>query len=105
MWFSPKRFQTKKADRPYVRSKPTSAWAGHPSKRIWHCRPICRRVSSGFGRRRGWLNHLGTAPLGNAALLNAESIKKLITDGVKCTSAVCVLIGTETWGQRWVRYE
>jgi len=38
-------------------------------------------------------------------LESLESIKRLITDGVKYTSAVCVLIGTQTWGRRWVRYE
>ena len=35
----------------------------------------------------------------------AEAIKRLIKDGVDRTSAVCVLIGTESWSRRWVRYE
>lgn len=34
-----------------------------------------------------------------------EALKKLIREGVQYTSAVCVLIGSETWGRRWVRYE
>ena len=34
-----------------------------------------------------------------------EALKQLIRDGVKRTSVVCVLIGTHTWGRRWVRYE
>jgi MTH538 TIR-like domain (DUF1863) len=34
-----------------------------------------------------------------------ESLKQLIRDGVQHTSAVCVLIGSETWSRRWVRYE
>jgi hypothetical protein len=34
-----------------------------------------------------------------------EALKQLIRDGVKQTSAVCVLIGTHTWGRPWVRYE
>jgi MTH538 TIR-like domain (DUF1863) len=33
------------------------------------------------------------------------SLKQLMRDGVSYTSAVCVLIGTETWSRRWVRYE
>jgi hypothetical protein len=38
-------------------------------------------------------------------LENPESIKTLIRDGVQYTSAVSVLIGTETWQRRWVKYE
>jgi hypothetical protein len=34
-----------------------------------------------------------------------EAVKRLIREGVEFTSAVCVLIGTETWLRRWVRYE
>jgi Thoeris protein ThsB, TIR-like domain len=38
-------------------------------------------------------------------LEDAESLKNLIRDGEKYTSAVCVLVGSETWSRRWVRYE
>lgn len=34
-----------------------------------------------------------------------ESLKSLIRDGVEHTSAVCVLVGADTWSRRWVRYE
>jgi Thoeris protein ThsB, TIR-like domain len=34
-----------------------------------------------------------------------ESLKELIRKGVDYTSAVCVLVGSETWSRRWVRYE
>lgn len=34
-----------------------------------------------------------------------EAVKRLIREGVEYTSAVCVLIGTETWLRQWVRYE
>jgi hypothetical protein len=34
-----------------------------------------------------------------------DAIKRLIREGVVHTSAVCVLIGTETWWRPWVRYE
>lgn len=34
-----------------------------------------------------------------------EAVKRLIREGVENTSAVCVLIGSQTWSRRWVRYE
>lgn len=34
-----------------------------------------------------------------------ESLKRLIRAGVRNTSVVCVLIGTNTWQRPWVRYE
>ena len=34
-----------------------------------------------------------------------ESVKRLIREGVEYTSAVCVLVGSETWSRQWVRYE
>jgi hypothetical protein len=34
-----------------------------------------------------------------------EAVKRLIREGVGYTSAVCVLVGTETWSRRWVKYE
>lgn len=34
-----------------------------------------------------------------------DAIKDLLRDGVKNSSAVCVLVGTDTWARRWVRYE
>lgn len=34
-----------------------------------------------------------------------DAIKALIREGVKNSSTVCVLVGSETWSRRWVRYE
>lgn len=34
-----------------------------------------------------------------------ESVKRLIREGVAYTSVVCVLVGTQTWSRRWVKYE
>jgi hypothetical protein len=34
-----------------------------------------------------------------------DALKRLIREGVSYTSAVCVLIGSETWLRRWVKYE
>jgi hypothetical protein len=38
-------------------------------------------------------------------LEDPETVKRLIREGVGYTSAVCVLVGTETALRRWVRYE
>lgn len=38
-------------------------------------------------------------------LAGDDAIKRLIREGVEYTSAVCVLIGSETWLRRWVKYE
>ena len=38
-------------------------------------------------------------------LEGADSLKKMIREGVNNTSAICVLIGSETWSRRWVKYE
>lgn len=34
-----------------------------------------------------------------------DAVKRVIREGVEYTSAVCVLIGTETWLRQWVKYE
>lgn len=34
-----------------------------------------------------------------------SSVKRLIDSGLEGTSVTCVLIGTDTWSRRWVRYE
>lgn len=34
-----------------------------------------------------------------------EALKRLIREGVEQTSAICVLIGADTWSREWVRYE
>ncbi|TDX36565.1 TIR-like protein DUF1863 [Halanaerobium congolense] len=34
-----------------------------------------------------------------------KALKRLIADGLKNTSVSCVLIGTDTYSRRWVRYE
>jgi hypothetical protein len=38
-------------------------------------------------------------------LTDPKAIKAIIGYGVAYTSAVCVLVGTETWSRQWVRYE
>jgi hypothetical protein len=34
-----------------------------------------------------------------------DALKNLIRAGVQYTSAVCVLVGTDTWSRRWVKFE
>jgi hypothetical protein len=34
-----------------------------------------------------------------------DAVKRVIREGVSYTSAVCVLVGSETWLRRWVKYE
>lgn len=41
----------------------------------------------------------------NRQLENPESLKRLIREGVQYTSSICVLVGSQTWSRRWVRYE
>ncbi|MHB8270722.1 TIR domain-containing protein [Bradyrhizobium sp.] len=41
----------------------------------------------------------------NRKLEGDDAVKRLIREGVEYTSAVCVLIGTDTWLRRWVKYE
>jgi hypothetical protein len=36
---------------------------------------------------------------------NEETLKKLMREAVRHSSAVCVLTGTNTWKSRWVKYE
>jgi hypothetical protein len=38
-------------------------------------------------------------------LTDPKAINAIIRYGVSYTSAVCVLVGTETWSRRWARYE
>jgi hypothetical protein len=39
------------------------------------------------------------------SIMKDEGLKNLMRNAVKYSSAVCVLIGTETWASRWVKYE
>ncbi len=41
----------------------------------------------------------------DAKLYGGNSVKRLINSNLENTSVTCVLIGTETWRRRWVRYE
>jgi|SRR5579859_1680233 len=60
----------------------------------WLTKP--NRESAGFFDASIW---------GNATRAGDASIKKLINSGLDGTSVTCVLIGSETYARRWVRYE
>jgi hypothetical protein len=39
------------------------------------------------------------------SISDPESLKRLMREGVTQSSAVCVLVGSDTWDSRWVKYE
>ena len=39
------------------------------------------------------------------AIEDPESLKRLMREGVEHSSAVCVLVGSDTWESQWVKYE
>ncbi len=61
--------------------------------------------------RNAWKLDEGRAALIDASLWeskkteSSENLKATIRSGMNGTSVVCVLVGTETWARRWVRYE
>lgn len=65
--------------------------------------------------RQAWKIHHADSPIKRSfydsslwesrKLQSPDSLKTLIREGVEYTSAVCVLIGSQTWSRRWVRYE
>ena len=62
-------------------------------------------------RNHGITKETGKAGFFDASIWeDAEShgdsaVKRLVNSGLENTSVTCVLIGTETWKRRWVRYE
>jgi hypothetical protein len=54
------------------------------------------RESAGFFDASIW---------GNAELSGDVGVKRVINSGLVGTTATCVLIGSETYARRWVRYE
>jgi hypothetical protein len=62
-------------------------------------------------RNHGLTKEIGTSGFFDASIWeDAElhgdnSVKRLINSGLHGTTVTCVLIGTETWRRRWVRYE
>ena len=60
----------------------------------WLCKP--EREAAGFFDASIWEN---------AKLSGDTGIKRVINSGLVGTSTTCVLIGSETYARRWVRYE
>jgi hypothetical protein len=65
-------------------------------RKAWEFADPTARDALGFYDGSLWESKKATGP---------DAVKNLIRDGVHNTSAVCVLIGTETWLRRWVKYE
>jgi hypothetical protein len=57
------------------------------------------------GPGRGYEGFYDSSLWEKRRLEGPDSLKNLIRDGVKNSSAVCVLSGSQTWARRWVRYE
>ncbi len=62
-------------------------------------------------RKHSLLKDVGTAGFFDASiwedaeLHGADSVKRLINSNLINTSVTCILIGSQTWSRRWVRYE
>ncbi len=63
-------------------------------RRHWLMKPD--REATGFFDASLW---------GNAKLSGDIGIKRVINSGLEGTSATCVLIGSDTYARKWVRYE
>jgi antiphage defense system Thoeris ThsB-like protein len=63
-------------------------------RRHWLTKPD--REAAGFFDASIW---------GNAKLSGDIGIKRVISSGLDGTSRTCVLVGSETYSRRWVRYE
>ena len=62
-------------------------------------------------RRHGLTKDLESAGFYDASIWEeaerhgSTAVKRLINSGLENTSVTCVLIGSQTWSRRWVRYE
>ena len=71
-------------------------WKVNQVRNSWRYNHENTRESEGFYDGSIWERSQRTGP---------DSLKTLIRDGIKNTSVTCVLVGSETYSRRWVRYE
>ena len=71
-------------------------WRVNQVRNSWRYQHETKRVAEGFFDGSIWERSQRTGP---------DSLKSLIRDGIKNTSVTCLLVGTETYLRRWVRYE
>jgi hypothetical protein len=71
-------------------------WRVNQVRNSWRYNHLNTRESEGFFDGSIWESSKRTGP---------ESLKNLIREGIKNTSVTCVLVGTQTFERRWVRYE
>lgn len=71
-------------------------WRVNQVRQSWRYQHEAQRETEGFYDGSIWESSQRTGP---------DSLKSLIREGIKNTSVTCVLVGSETFGRRWVRYE
>lgn len=71
-------------------------WRVNQVRHSWRYQHEAQREAEGFYDGSIWESSQRTGP---------DSLKNLIREGMKNTSVTCVLVGSETFGRRWVRYE
>lgn len=71
-------------------------WRVNQVRQSWRYNHVNTRETEGFFDGSIWESSKRTGP---------DSLKALIREGVKNTSVTCVLVGSQTYQRRWVRYE
>lgn len=71
-------------------------WRVNQVRQSWRYNHSDRREAEGFYDASIWERSKLTGP---------DSLKSLIRNGMQNTSVTCVLVGSETYARRWVRYE
>ncbi|RIK93911.1 MAG: hypothetical protein DCC73_04830 [Proteobacteria bacterium] len=71
-------------------------WRVNQVRNSWRYQQENDREAEGFFDGSIWESSRRTGP---------DSLKTLIREGMKNTSVTCILVGAETYGRRWVRYE
>ncbi len=71
-------------------------WKVNQVRQSWRRNYEISRESEGFYDASLWESK---------KLIGPDSLKALIRDGMTNTSVTCVLVGSQTYSRRWVRYE
>ena len=71
-------------------------WRVNQIRQSWRYNHENSRETEGFFDGSIWESSKRTGP---------DSLKALIREGIKNTSVTCVLVGSQTYQRRWVRYE
>lgn len=74
----------------------SDVWRVNQVRQSWRYNHEYSREAEGFYDGSIWERSKRTGP---------DSLKNLIREGIKNTSVTCVLVGSNTFERRWVRYE